>query len=178
MPRRPIYRALRSTRLQLALTLAALLASAVLLLTMGLPPTRPLFSAVVDGDLEAIRRSLKWGANPNVQVFGVWRPLHWAAEMGLTDVARLLLIHGAHVNASHSEAPLNIDQMWTPIVVLDATPLHLAARRGHKNVVELLIAHGADVNAKDHGGMTPLALALQYDNQAVADLLRQHGAKE
>jgi hypothetical protein len=61
MPRRLIYRALRSTRLQLALTLAALLASAVLLLTFGLPPTKPIFDAALERDLDSARRCFAWG---------------------------------------------------------------------------------------------------------------------
>jgi hypothetical protein len=56
MPRRLIYRALRSTRLQLALALAALLASAGLLLTMGLPPTRSILLAVANHDLAGTQR--------------------------------------------------------------------------------------------------------------------------
>lgn len=58
------------------------------------------------------------------------------------------------------------------------TPLHVAAAGGNVAVVELLLQHGVDVNAASHIGATPLDNAMTYSrSQAVADLLRQHGAE-
>ena len=42
----------------------------------------------------------------------------------------------------------------------------------------MLLANNADVNAKDDSEMTPLQLALQQGRDDIADLLRQHGARE
>lgn len=67
--------------------------------------------------------------------------LHLAAEFGREDAARVLLAHGAHVDARTQ---------------LGDTPLHRAAWYGHPTLVKLLLAHGADVDARDSGGMTPL----------------------
>ena len=44
--------------------------------------------------------------------------------------------------------------------------------------VKLMVAHKADVNAKDKDGATPLRWAIDHGKKDIADLLRQHGAKE
>jgi hypothetical protein len=77
--------------------------------------------------------------------------------MGYADVARLLLEHGADVNARDD---------------LGDTPLHEAAH-GHVDVVRLLLEHGADVNARDKNGQTPLHEAASW---GVVRLLPDHGA--
>jgi ankyrin repeat protein len=61
--------------------------------------------------------------------------------------------------------------------VRGTTPLHLAAAKGHTKIAELLIEAGADVNCKDRDG-TPLDNAVRFKQNEVAELLRQHGAKE
>jgi ankyrin repeat protein len=70
------------------------------------------------------------------------------------------------------------------------TPLHLAARKGDVAIVRILLAHGADVewrNAERRSwlaksgpgsGLTPLGVAVKEGHKEVADLLRQHGARE
>jgi|GEM_PF-2129917 len=96
-------------------------------------------------------------------------------EVKFSEVAETLLAHGADVNAKNDAG---------------LTPLHYAAGHGRLEVVVALIAHGAAVNAKDDKGRTPLKyvlltledlrtrpkLAEHYE--AVAKLLREHGAKE
>jgi ankyrin repeat protein len=49
--------------------------------------------------------------------------------------------------------------------------------RGHKEMVELLIAKGAEVNARN-GKCSVLYVAKALGHEEIADLLRQHGAKE
>jgi ankyrin repeat protein len=93
-------------------------------------------------------------------------PLHCAAWKGHFDVARILLEAGAEVDA-HNE-----NSHW------GSTPLHAAAHANQKAVVELLIQHGADINAKSPlNKMTPLDHAGVHKATAVAELLRNHGAK-
>lgn len=53
-------------------------------------------------------------------------------------------------------------------VVLDAAPA----------IVQALLAHGANVEQPDRDGRTPLAIAVCLNRQAIADLLREHGASE
>jgi len=53
------------------------------------------------------------------------------------------------------------------------TPLHWAVARGHLEVAEKLLATDASVGAKDMDGQTPLKLAVEGYNPAVAALLRE-----
>ena len=60
-------------------------------------------------------------------------PLHGAASENASEVAALLIGHGADVN---------------PKDVYGDTPLHIAVRENASGVAALLIEHGADVRAK------------------------------
>ena len=64
-------------------------------------------------------------------------------------------------------------------------------RHGDVAIVKMLLEAGADVTARNRGkglfgigvprpgsGLTPLGVALEKGHHEVADLLRQHGAKE
>jgi ankyrin repeat protein len=82
---------------------------------------------------------------------------------GHATVVRLLLERGADVNAREREK--------------GATPLHLAASWGRSEVVLVLLEHGADVNARNHAGQTPLAVALENNQEEAAALLRARGAR-
>jgi ankyrin len=94
------------------------------------------------------------------------KPLHVCVSTGNIDMVRLLLARGADIEA-HDKA--------------GATALHYAARVGHKDIAGLLIDNSADVNAKDRGGKPPLVATFASSDdpnvQAVAELLREHGAK-
>ena len=119
--------------------------------------------------------------------------LHWAALLDHKEVAELLLVNQAEVDARDSggETPL----LWAAymghkdLVELllanqasvnakdrsGATPLHAAAQYGHTDVVALLLASKADVNAANHVGETPLHFAAAAGRGDVVALLRQHG---
>ena len=62
------------------------------------------------------------------------QPLHYAAMRGWWEVTKILLEHGARVDA---EGPLG------------SQPLHYAAQYGKREVAELLLDHEADLDAKD-----------------------------
>ena len=67
-------------------------------------------------------------------------PLHIAATHGYTEIVRILIEHGADLNAKD----------W-----FRSTPLHLAAAQNHTAVAVELIKRGADTKAKDFKGRTP-----------------------
>jgi ankyrin repeat protein len=70
-----------------------------------------------------------------------WTPLHWAADRGRLETARLLLERGAEVDSREDRG---------------TTPLFSAVWRGHLDLVEPLLEAGADVNACASDGETPL----------------------
>ena len=81
-----------------------------------------------------------------------WTPLHLAAFMGHPSVVRILLDHGADLEAVAQNGIAN-------------RPLHAAlAGKESPEVFELLLAGGADVNAKAEAEATPLHLAAARGN--------------
>jgi ankyrin repeat protein len=90
-------------------------------------------------------------------------PLHLAAAHCHTNVIALLLKKGASVNKKGRGG---------------ATPLHLAAQEGCVDAVTLLLAGRAKINARDDAGRTPLKRAEEWHQDAVVQLLRQHGGAE
>jgi hypothetical protein len=88
-------------------------------------------------------------------------PLHGASIYGHVGSARVLLDHGADVNAQ-------TDGGWTP--------LHHASLWGHLTVAQLLLEHMAISNARNEDKDTPLILALRYGHLEIVRLLLDHGA--
>src|SRR4051812_4526332 len=89
-------------------------------------------------------------------------PLHTAAECGTVEMLRYLIKKGADVNAGarHQE-----------------TPLHIAVRHKYLEKVKFLLEHGAKPDLEDEEGKTALAIAVELQNDAIASLLQQYGAK-
>ncbi|MDE0683896.1 MAG: ankyrin repeat domain-containing protein, partial [Candidatus Poribacteria bacterium] len=99
-----------------------------------------LAGAARDGDLEAIKQHIAEGADVNALHFEM-PPLTWAAMMGQTDAAELLLQQGADINGRNRDGN---------------TALHLAAFLGRAETAELLLKNGVDVNARNDDGGTPV----------------------
>jgi ankyrin repeat protein len=158
--------------------------------------TDRLFDAIKDGNLENAKAAIAAGLEVNAKSMYGFAPLHIAAANGCTDIVRLLIAHGADVNAMEETAE------WTPLycavwsghtdaarlliengakvnVIGDyGKPLHVATSYGLTDIVRLLISHGADVNAKDGDGRPPLchATTIQNYDDAIARLLIEKGA--
>ena len=134
----------------------------------------PLLSAAYNGDFEMVQVLLKYKADINARNNDGKTALHLASHgnpyldlnigPSLSNVARLLLEHGADVNARMDEAEGH------------CTPLHLAARNGRVEVVHVLLRHGANVRMKDVSGRTALHQAEQFRKVKVVRVLLQHGA--
>ena len=109
-------------------------------------------------------------------------PLMLAVNENYSDVAKILIDHGADVNTTST----TFDFRWRPGA--DATrpsnppeggftPLFFAARQDAIASGKLLIASGADLEAMEPSyGYTPLLTAILNDNFDFADLLIEKGA--
>ena len=133
----------------------ALLASGVGVDAKGRRDLTPLMAAAMEGHAGVAEALLRAGANPNAQTthpLKGWTgatPLAWAATNGWADCVRVLLAHGAAVDAR----------------VLDRkTPLMLAAMWGYTGCVRLLLAAGARRDLTDAADLNALALARRGDS--------------
>lgn len=88
-------------------------------------------------------------------------PLHAALAGRRSEVAKLLIEHGADIDNIAGGG-------WTP--------LHLASANGDAEMVNVLLSRGANVNRKNDDGNTPLALAEEHKHDAIVELLKKHGA--
>jgi len=152
-----------------------------------------LANAIIAGDAEAVERLLSTGARVDAEVRGA-TPLQAASFYNQIDLAELLVLRGANVNAvcrSEGRTPLAIAAIkgYTNIAQLlidkgatvnpmggdgTLTPLMSAAGKGHADIVELLIANGGDVNANTI--TTPLHYAADGGYTGIAELLIGKGA--
>ena len=113
--------------------------------------------------IEEVRTLLSQGVDVNSRdVFGDNTGLHWAASLGLAEMARLLIDNGANLDIRNHDG---------------TTPLHWAAGEGQKERVVILIAHGADVNARGKGGWTPLRWAEAHGQKEIARILMAASAR-
>jgi ankyrin repeat protein len=105
---------------------------------------------------------LEQGMDPNHMNWHRFTLLHHMAAEGELGKAKLLLAHGADIDA--------IDDEYR------STPLGVAARRGQSSLVELLLERGADVDAAGAPWAAPLAWAERKGHIQVAEMLRRAGA--
>jgi ankyrin repeat protein len=163
----------------------------------------PLDEAAKERDLAKVKSLIAEGSDVNVGDENGLTPLHLAAYRGHKDVAELLILNGANVNAVTTGKGWS-GTKWTPLgytiykgrkdiaelLILNganvnyadndkrSTYLHLAAHKGDKDIAELLILNGANVNAADKTGANPLNLAEQEGHKEVVVLLIKNGAHE
>ncbi|MDE2678966.1 MAG: ankyrin repeat domain-containing protein [Gemmatimonadota bacterium] len=164
------------------------------------PVTRaasPVADAAQRGDLDAVRRLLRDGADVNAPQGDGMTALHWAAERGDAPLCEVLLYAGARVDAGTRighYTPLHLAARTASAAVVGmlleagsdpgaattnsgATALHLAAASGDPRVIEVLAAAGADVNARESAwGQTPLIFAAAANRVAAVEALLAAGA--
>jgi uncharacterized protein (TIGR02145 family) len=156
-------------------------------------------------DLNLVRRLLEEGADVSAQGPNGRTPLSSAAQSGNVAVAKLLIAHGADVNAFDKyrgpvqpwdlsgtilQVAINYgesEEMAEVLVGSGArlgqkdpngnTELHLAVLKGYVDLVQLLAARGADVNAVNGYGRTALYYAAKHGYRRAADALTSAGAK-
>lgn len=106
--------------------------------------TTPVHAAARDGQVEDLREILRTDAVQAVALdkYGL-TPLHWACDRGEAAATRLLLQHGADVNAMERR-------------MFKRRPLHFAVLASNEATVRELLAHKADLLAQDYRGWAPI----------------------
>jgi uncharacterized protein len=116
------------------------------------------YAAFFDGPAAA-KVLLEAGAEPNALARHSQlkvMPIHSAAASQQVETTRLLLEHGADVNARQEGG---------------GTPLHSAAFHGDRALADLLLEHGADPDARSDDGKTPADVAAEKGHDELAALL-------
>jgi hypothetical protein len=115
-------------------------------------------NAVWDGNVETVSQMLAEGENPNKRDSFGNNPMTLAGYAGQTEVARVLLRHGADIQSSDGSM----------------TPLHCAAYYDHIDTARYFLSQHADVTATNRYGETPRAIAERKGFTAMAQLLGEH----
>ncbi|CAF2382899.1 unnamed protein product [Rotaria sp. Silwood2] len=172
----------------------------LLLLRRGADPSHsdwplPILAlAVRAGDKHMVELLLKKKVQVNCQLDAIRHagltPLHIAcgsSSENAIDIVRLLLEHGAYVNAESLSGNKEYFSLVDPLIMnsnkrIDTqqhgrTPLHIACTREATSntlkLVRLLLEYQANPNAVCNG-QTPLTLAITLGNQPLVDLLLDH----
>ena len=127
-------------------------------MTQDVPPRgTALHIAATEGKVNATRKLLKMGMNPDTVDSEGTTPLRRAVECQKTDVATLLLKAGASITAEcpGDELPL----------------LHKAAKRNDVKMLQILINNGADPFLRAKRGGTALLIAAVNNSVDVIDTL-------
>lgn len=130
----------------------------------GAAPVAPIVEAAATGDAAALERMLRSGGDVSEAQGDGMTALHWAAERGDVDIARMLIRAGANFSAGTR--------------IGTYTPLHIASRNGHAAIVEAMLAAGADPEiATVNSGARPLHLAAASSSPEAVRLLLEAGAE-
>jgi excisionase family DNA binding protein len=120
-----------------------------------------LHEAIKCGHLEATRRLINQGANPNADEDGD-SPLILAIHEDYPEIVELLLECGADPN------------IQGPFGRGGGAPLHAAVRRDSARYVKMLLARGADPDLEDTHGSTPIHLAETNGYKHLSRIMQAH----
>ena len=86
-----------------------------------------------------------------------WLPIIVASEKGDLDVLKMLVDHGANINAQDAD---------------DRTALMIAVKHRQPAMIRFLLAHGADQNIKDKYKETVLEIAQSENYTEAVEILK------
>src|SRR3954451_11573475 len=145
------------------LSICAMVALSLSTLTHAAPAGATAFvEAAMNGNRDAVRALLKDGADVNTTQADGMTALHWAAQKGDVELAKILLYASANLKATTR--------------IGGYTPLLIASKNGDAPMIETLTQAGADANATTTNGTTPLMLAAAAGKPAAGQALLDHGA--
>ena len=121
-----------------------------------------LHEAVRANDAKRLVLLLEAGQAVDETDFMLGTPLHVAVAQGSVPLARILIAHGADLEAPSEDRA--------------ARAIHLAANFGDLEMLNLLLEVGADIEARDQTGQTPLLIAAATNNLKIVKVLLDRGA--
>ena len=144
-------------------------------------PVPPLLTCARTGSVDAVSALLGARADANAhEPLRSQTALMWAVAQGHVDVVRVLIAHGANVQARSSVTRAHINRanpnditaaMVGEVSQGGSTPLLFAARHGDAQVGDVLVAAGANVNDMAPDGTSALTMAVHGNHTALARLL-------
>ena len=111
--------------------------------------------AAFEGQVEAIERLIREGADVDAQDDRGYTPLHFAAQEFRVDAARALIDAGASLAARDAYGNT---ALWTATF----------NSRGRGELVTILLTHGADPDSPNNSGASPRTAAAMIANYDVA----------
>jgi uncharacterized protein len=151
----------RKTGLVMACVLALAVAGMTARVGASLDDTR-VAAAASRGDRDAVRELLKSGAEVNGAEGDGMTALHWAAMKDDVEMARMLIVAGANL-----EAKTRLGEF---------TPIFLASQNGSAAMLKVLLDAGADARVSTTAGTSALMFASAAGNPEAISLLLDRGA--
>ncbi len=174
-----------------------LLAAALLAVCVIAPPVWAasvdlLIKAVKFDDVNAVKKALAQGADPNT-VDNTGTPLLLIAAREKSDKVGQLLVDNPKTDLEKLDragenammlAALNGDATFVNLLIAKDvevnkkgwSPLHYAATNGHDDIVKILLDHSAYIDATSPNGTTPLMMAARGGHLSTCKLLLDEGA--
>ena len=138
-----------------------------------------LLSALMKGDLKAVKNLISQGTNVDCELMYGITPLHFSSTANQLEIVKYLISRGANIDCKNIDGISSLDfasqkgnieivkyliSKGANIECLNKhqrTPLHISSQEGHIKIVKSLVSQGANIECKEESGFTPLHASSQ-----------------